>query len=139
MMGKLEPTAGHVDRNRQARVAYYTQHHYDQLDLNLNPVDYFLEKFKADLEDTPDRVQSVRRFLGRFRISGDLQNMQMKYLSGGQKSRVAFGVLTYRTPHLIIMDEPTNHLDLETVDALIEAIQEYEGGIVVILYDLTIS
>eukprot|EP01083_Nonionella_stella_P113538 334754_1 len=135
MLGLLEPTDGLVERNRHARIAYFTQHHYDQLDLTTSAVEYFLKKFQPELEDTPDRVQFVRRHLGRFGISGDRQNQRMKLLSGGQKSRVAFAVLTFKTPHFIIMDEPTNHLDLETVEALIDALKAYEGGVLAISHD----
>ncbi|MES1920423.1 hypothetical protein MHBO_002091 [Bonamia ostreae] len=59
----------------------------------------------------------------------------MALLSGGQKSRVAFAVMTFQSPHLIVMDEPTNHLDIETIEALLNAIEEYKGGIIVISHD----
>lgn len=105
MMGMLEATGGHIDRNRQARITYFTQHHYDQLDLTTSAVEYFLKRFQKDLEETPDRTQFVRRHLGRFGIKGDRQNQKMRVLSGGQKSRVAFAAMTFKTPHFIIMDE----------------------------------
>eukprot|EP01084_Bolivina_argentea_P269485 458031_1 len=59
----------------------------------------------------------------------------MKYLSGGHKSRVAFCVATWIKPHFLIMDEPTNHLDMETIDSLIEAIESFPGGVLVISHD----
>lgn len=59
----------------------------------------------------------------------------MMTLSGGQKSRVAFAIVTFTKPHLIILDEPSNHLDLETVDALIMAINKYSGGILMVSHD----
>lgn len=65
----------------------------------------------------------MRKFLGRFDISGPLALRPLKFLSGGQKSRVAFAKLAWSKPHVVIMDEPTNHLDLETIEALIVALQ----------------
>lgn len=65
----------------------------------------------------------MRKFLGRFDISGPLALRPLKFLSGGQKSRVAFAKLAWSKPHVVIMDEPTNHLDLETIEALILALQ----------------
>lgn len=67
--------------------------------------------------------QEMRKFLGRFDISGPLALRPLKFLSGGQKSRVAFAKLAWSKPHVVIMDEPTNHLDLETIEALILALQ----------------
>lgn len=135
MRGKLEPLDGFVDRNRHARIALFTQHHMDQLDLNMSAVEYLLHRFAKELEETPDRVQYVRRKIGRFGITGDMQNRKIKTLSGGQKSRVAFCVLTWIPPHFLIMDEPTNHLDLETVDALCDAVSTFEGGVLLISHD----
>lgn len=65
----------------------------------------------------------MRTFLGRFDIKGPLALRPLKFLSGGQKSRVAFAKLAWSKPHVVIMDEPTNHLDLETIEALIVALQ----------------
>lgn len=67
--------------------------------------------------------QDMRTFLGRFDITGPLAIRPLKFLSGGQKSRVAFAKLAWSKPHVVIMDEPTNHLDLETIEALIKALQ----------------
>lgn len=65
----------------------------------------------------------MRTFLGGFDVSGPLALRPLKFLSGGQKSRVAFAKLAWSKPHVVIMDEPTNHLDLETIEALIGALQ----------------
>jgi ATP-binding cassette subfamily F protein 2 len=68
-------------------------------------------------------------------LGGDLALQKVKTLSGGQKSRLAFAMIAYHHPHIILFDEPTNHLDLETIEALIMAINQFEGGVVLVSHD----
>lgn len=84
-------------------------------------------------DDSED--QSMRSFLGRFQIQGNDALKPMMLLSGGQKSRVAFASLAYQKPHVIVMDEPTNHLDMESIDALVEAVKDFRGGLIVVSHD----
>ena len=64
-----------------------------------------------------------------------MQTQKIYTLSGGQKSRVAFAVITFIKPHLLMLDEPTNHLDLDTVEALIQALNNYDGGVILVSHD----
>lgn len=126
---KLEPTRGSVSRNGRLRIGVFTQHSADKFDLELSSVENMLALFSDAMD------QQMRSFLGKFQIQGSEALKPMMMLSGGQKSRVAFAALAYQEPHVIIMDEPTNHLDMESIDALVEAIQDFKGGLMVVSHD----
>lgn len=126
---KLHPQSGHVARNNRLRIGMFTQHSADKFDLRLSAVENMLNLF-------PDAAdQQMRSFIGKFQIQGDEAIKPMLMLSGGQKSRIAFASLAYQRPHVIIMDEPTNHLDMESIDALIEAVKDFRGGLMVVSHD----
>eukprot|EP00752_Nemacystus_decipiens_P014231 g12659.t1 len=129
ILDKLRPLSGEVRRNANLRVAHFTQHAAEQFDYRLNSVDNMIKLFPGVQE------QEMRKFLGRFDISGPLALRPLKFLSGGQKSRVAFAKLAWSKPHVVIMDEPTNHLDLETIEALILALQGFKGGVMIVSHD----
>lgn len=79
--------------------------------------------------------QEIRSFLGKFQIQGNDALKPMMLLSGGQKSRVAFSALAYKKPHVLVIDEGSNHLSMEAVDALVEAVRDFKGGILVVSHD----
>ncbi|CAK9078128.1 unnamed protein product [Durusdinium trenchii] len=80
-------------------------------------------------------VEEARKYLGRFGLHGDLALQPVKFLSGGQKSRLAFAELAWSSPHIMLLDEPTNHLDLETIEGLAMALNKFEGGVVLVSHD----
>ncbi len=129
IVGKLTTDHGLVHINSHARIATFAQHHMDKLKPELSPLELLAELFPKN------HPQVIRRHLGKFGVNGAMQTQIISSLSGGQKSRVAFSILTWDKPHVLIMDEPTNHLDLETVDALIEAVRGFKGGLVVVSHD----
>ena len=107
----------------------------DSLDLALSAVRNIQLKFPEDNLLGLAGEERIRAHLGRFGVVDDLANKAVALLSGGQKSRVSFALISWKKPQMLILDEPTNHLDLETIDALAMAISTFNGGVVVVTHD----
>ncbi|KAJ3398011.1 hypothetical protein CcCBS67573_g08668 [Chytriomyces confervae] len=129
MLGELDPTSGSVERHHHLRIGQFNQHMGDQLDMEVSAVEWLCRHFK-DI-----KPQDMRREVGKFGLTGKSHVVPMKQLSDGQRRRVLFCYLALHTPHMFLMDEPTNALDLETIDALAEAINEYDGGVIFVTHD----
>lgn len=127
--GELQPSSGTVFRSAKVRIAVFSQHHVDGLDLSSNPLLYMMRCFPGVPE------QKLRAHLGSFGVTGNLALQPMYTLSGGQKSRVAFAKITFKKPHIILLDEPSNHLDLDAVEALIQGLVLFQGGILTVSHD----
>ncbi len=120
--------AGRVKRGPSTTVAYYRQ------DLAHLPLDVPIYDVIADLRPLWERRQ-VQGHLGRFGFSGDEVQRTVGTLSGGERARVALALLTLESSNLLILDEPTNHLDVESIEAMEDAIEGYEGSMVVVSHD----
>lgn len=131
--GSLDPTKGEVNHGRKLKIGYYDQH-FSELKRcapNASAVDYLLSNYASSLSS----AQEARKWLGKFGLDSARHVMCVKDLSGGQKARVCFASIALRRPHLLILDEPTNHLDLESIDALIEGLKTYNGGVLAVSHD----
>jgi ATP-binding cassette subfamily F protein 3 len=126
----LTPQAGVHKLGHNTKFGYFAQHRAAML----NPAHTVFE----EALDTPQRIteQSIRTVLGSFLFRGDDIYKPVSVLSGGEKSRLALVKLLLNPPNLLLMDEPTTHLDLASVDALIEALKQYQGTLVFISHDV---
>jgi ATP-binding cassette subfamily F protein 1 len=131
LAGDLAPTSGEQRRSHALRVGRYAQHFVDALQMDDTPVEYLMRKFPtAGL-----RPEQMRAQLGRFGLAGHHHLQPICKLSGGQKARVVFTSISLANPHILLLDEPTNHLDMQSIDALGDAVEAFEGGVVVISHD----
>jgi ATP-binding cassette subfamily F protein 3 len=125
----LKPMAGEMVASGKMQVGYFAQHQVEELDIDDTPLQHMMRQM-------PDAKPSqVRGQLGRFGFSGDKAELRVRHLSGGERARLALALITRNAPHMMILDEPTNHLDVDAREALVQALNEYEGAVVVVSHD----
>ncbi len=121
--------AGEIRRPERMRVGFFAQHQLDELDPSLTPVEQVRRLMPKEDE------AKVRARTDQLGFGSDKADVQASKLSGGEKARLLIGLAAFQRPHLLILDEPTNHLDVDSREALIEALNEYEGAVIVISHE----
>ena len=129
LAAQLKPMEGEMNASAKMRVGYFTQYQVEELDARETPLQHMTQLMKGA---TPG---AVRAQLGRFGFSGAKATTEVGKLSGGEKARLALGLITRDAPHMLILDEPTNHLDVDAREALIQALNDYSGAVVIVSHD----
>lgn len=125
----MPPLQGKRVEGKDLRLGYFAQHQLEQLRADESPLQHMLRL------DPATREQEHRNYLGGFDFRGDMATSAVGAFSGGEKSRLALALLIWQRPNLLLLDEPTNHLDLEMRHALTMALQDYQGGMVLVSHD----
>ncbi|EIZ80318.1 ABC transporter related protein [Novosphingobium sp. Rr 2-17] len=126
---QLEPMEGSLSYSPRIRIGYFTQYQVEELPADSTPLELMTRAMvgKAPLV--------VRGQLGRFGFSGDRALAATRTLSGGERARLALALVTRDAPHMLILDEPTNHLDVDAREALVQALNQFEGAVILVSHD----
>lgn len=126
---ELEPLSGKRVEGKDLNIGYFAQHQLEQLRPDESPLQHMMKL------DPQTREQEHLNYLGGFDFKGEMARSPCANFSGGEKSRLALALLIWTRPNLLLLDEPTNHLDLEMRHALTLALQDFQGGVILVSHD----
>jgi ATP-binding cassette subfamily F protein 3 len=129
LAGRLSPMAGNINKSGKLRIGYFSQHQGDELDFSATPI---IELGRLRDHDTE---QQLRSQLGRFGFTQQRAETRIGDLSGGEKARLLFALMSCENPNILLLDEPTNHLDVSSRQALVQAINAFEGAVIIVSHD----
>jgi ATP-binding cassette subfamily F protein 3 len=129
LSGRLPPMAGEIHKSSKLKVGYFAQFQTDELDVALTPYQTMQEVMKGVAEP------KVRAALGKFGFDKDKADTKVGEISGGEKARLLFCVMSHDAPHIMLLDEPTNHLDMDAREALMQALNNYTGAVILVSHD----
>lgn len=129
LSGELPLMTGEIVTHTKLNIGYFSQQQLDSLDYESTPLAHML------LQNPSIGESEARRFLGGFNINGERVFDKVGSFSGGEKARLALALLIYKAPNLLLLDEPTNHLDIQMREALIFALQDYQGAVMLVSHD----
>jgi len=129
LAGKIQAVSGVISKSSKLKIGYFDQHQSNLLDLSATP---FTEMKKRQNNLTPQRI---RKHLGHFGFSQERADVKIGFLSGGEKARLLFALISADKPNVLLLDEPTNHLDIESREALVQAINSFAGAVIIVSHD----
>ncbi len=129
LAGRLEPLAGRITAAKKLRVGYFAQHQAEELTPDQSAFNHMSKR----LPNAAPPV--VRAQLGRFGFSQGKADTPSANLSGGEKARLLFALMTADKPHILLLDEPTNHLDVDARESLVHALNDYQGAVILVSHD----